>query len=459
MGAADKLQLWEVVGGADTGGILVREGKDLTSAKCSDRLATGALVVERDIAGDRLCYRKLRGRGPDVGWVSRRLKGRDLLTSYPPAPGPFDGRWDDSEGVVVIVRGNAVLWPDHVVMDLEISSANPHQCSMMLPDFSYAQGCLMPDGVSLSWADGDVWKRLPEPKPQASSSTTLRTLQDDKAFDERRRHAEASGCRIMALVPSEESAPLDWHQVLGLEERASVDEVKRAYKELALLHHPDKGLSDAAWGDEVFRRVQLAYEHGLVAAAATALEVAEPVPDSADGALVVKPVKPTSGKAEIRAAVEIWEEAWDQGHAPTYYDDIQVATVEQMVAWTLGEGCTTVDIRDANEKIGSKTKDPIPGAIIMEYVALLKTPERYAAILNVLRGTPGPIILYSSKGGVSGNCGAAAGLLVDVFCIDVDNIYRLEDGYLCWVQWSRQPQNAALLDQITAWGRGRGARS
>ena len=46
------------------------------------------------------------------------------------------------------------------------------------------------------------------------------------------------------------------YKVLGLSEGASTEEVKKAYKKLALVHHPDKG------GDpEEFRKLTEAYEH------------------------------------------------------------------------------------------------------------------------------------------------------------------------------------------------------
>lgn len=72
-------QLWEVVGGGEKGGILVREGRDLSSPQLRDRLATGALVEEEELTLDRLHYRRLTGRGPDSGWVSIKLKDKDLL--------------------------------------------------------------------------------------------------------------------------------------------------------------------------------------------------------------------------------------------------------------------------------------------------------------------------------------------------------------------------------------------
>mmetsp|Transcript_10263 Transcript_10263/g.32552 ORF Transcript_10263/g.32552 Transcript_10263/m.32552 type:complete len:527 (-) Transcript_10263:124-1704(-) len=72
-------QIWEVVGGGDKGGIMVREGIQTTSAQEADRLSTGALVRELQLVGDRLSYERLTGTGPERGWVSTRLKDKALL--------------------------------------------------------------------------------------------------------------------------------------------------------------------------------------------------------------------------------------------------------------------------------------------------------------------------------------------------------------------------------------------
>jgi len=77
--AAPERPRWEVVGGADRGGILVREGQDLASAQLPLRLSTGAQVEELELLGERLHFRRAGGEGPDSGWVSIRLKGKDLL--------------------------------------------------------------------------------------------------------------------------------------------------------------------------------------------------------------------------------------------------------------------------------------------------------------------------------------------------------------------------------------------
>jgi len=75
---------WEVVGGGDKGGILVREGMDTKSPQTPERLATGAFVNELRVEGERLQFQKVWGDGPETGWVSITLSGRDLLVKREP---------------------------------------------------------------------------------------------------------------------------------------------------------------------------------------------------------------------------------------------------------------------------------------------------------------------------------------------------------------------------------------
>jgi len=69
---------WEIVGGADKGGIIVRRGLATTSPQCEERLSTGAIVQEMELSGERLQYKLLTGTGPATGWVSIKLKDKDL---------------------------------------------------------------------------------------------------------------------------------------------------------------------------------------------------------------------------------------------------------------------------------------------------------------------------------------------------------------------------------------------
>lgn len=88
-------RVWEVVGGAKTGGIVVRKGQKLSSEEAAEKLAPQSLVAELALEGERLHFRLLHGKGPGEGWVSLKLKGQDLLVErakplYPTFGGPAD---------------------------------------------------------------------------------------------------------------------------------------------------------------------------------------------------------------------------------------------------------------------------------------------------------------------------------------------------------------------------------
>lgn len=85
--------VWEVVGGGDKGGIIVRIGKDLASSACPARLACGAQVrvMEFDSVAGRMSYELVQGSGPASGWVSFAVRGKQLLAKSmtrcsPPVP-------------------------------------------------------------------------------------------------------------------------------------------------------------------------------------------------------------------------------------------------------------------------------------------------------------------------------------------------------------------------------------
>ena len=50
----------------------------------------------------------------------------------------------------------------------------------------------------------------------------------------------------------------DYYQILGVGENASADEIKKAYRKLALKHHPDKNPGDKK-AEEMFKKVSEAY--------------------------------------------------------------------------------------------------------------------------------------------------------------------------------------------------------
>lgn len=81
--AAAMPTMWKIVGGADKGGIMVREGQELGSPLCQLRLSTGSAVEELALASGRLNYRLCSGTGPVEGWISVALTGKVLAVRVP----------------------------------------------------------------------------------------------------------------------------------------------------------------------------------------------------------------------------------------------------------------------------------------------------------------------------------------------------------------------------------------
>eukprot|EP00930_Biecheleria_cincta_P062664 TRINITY_DN48119_c0_g1_i1.p1 TRINITY_DN48119_c0_g1~~TRINITY_DN48119_c0_g1_i1.p1 ORF type:complete len:521 (+),score=159.50 TRINITY_DN48119_c0_g1_i1:86-1564(+) len=91
-------QRWEVVGGADRGGILVRTGLELKSPEAASRLATGSLLEELELVGERLRYRRLTGSGPLEGWISITLKDKVLACRVSASSLPEEGEVAPADG-------------------------------------------------------------------------------------------------------------------------------------------------------------------------------------------------------------------------------------------------------------------------------------------------------------------------------------------------------------------------
>lgn len=52
----------------------------------------------------------------------------------------------------------------------------------------------------------------------------------------------------------------DWYKILGVSKSASVAEIKRAYKKLALQWHPDKNQDNRVEAEAKFQEIAAAYE-------------------------------------------------------------------------------------------------------------------------------------------------------------------------------------------------------
>ena len=55
------------------------------------------------------------------------------------------------------------------------------------------------------------------------------------------------------------AAKRDYYEVLGIKRNATPDEIKKAFRKMALLHHPDKNPGDKK-AEEKFKEASEAYE-------------------------------------------------------------------------------------------------------------------------------------------------------------------------------------------------------
>ena len=51
----------------------------------------------------------------------------------------------------------------------------------------------------------------------------------------------------------------DYYQVLGVDKKASADEIKKAYRKLAIKWHPDKNPNNKVASEEKFKKISEAY--------------------------------------------------------------------------------------------------------------------------------------------------------------------------------------------------------
>eukprot|EP00971_Amphidinium_carterae_P193273 3835604-Amphidinium_carterae.1 len=174
--------------------------------------------------------------------------------------------------------------------------------------------------------------------------------------------APCSGIRTAAKSKKPASGGR-WHQILGVSLHATSDEIRKAYRTLALQHHPDKVGGDS----DKFKCVQQAYEEGVrkcrskvdsktskgtVQASARVSRTHEKAnqvgaeqngcKESRKKATKCRVVPVTASKARLRAAVERW-----QNFSETMPNSIPTASAEDMATWLTTDSCMVVDSREA----------------------------------------------------------------------------------------------------------------
>lgn len=83
---------WEIVGGKDSGGLLVRKAEDTGVKPLNERLSTGSVVFQLALNGQRLHYKLVSGDGPEEGWISIKLKDKELaMPCLQPLTDPMTG--------------------------------------------------------------------------------------------------------------------------------------------------------------------------------------------------------------------------------------------------------------------------------------------------------------------------------------------------------------------------------
>lgn len=131
------MEIWKVVGGGDSGGILVRAGRDLKSPASEERLAKDSEIQQLELLGDRLRYRLQSGAGPQEGWISVRISGKDLairLNGLNGQPGSTPTWIEESRAKMLAFREQRPMLPAEIVPLLpgRLQGTNPRD---KLPPF------------------------------------------------------------------------------------------------------------------------------------------------------------------------------------------------------------------------------------------------------------------------------------------------------------------------------------
>ncbi|CAL1143938.1 unnamed protein product [Cladocopium goreaui] len=211
---------WRVL---SSSGLLVRQGDSVSSEQLG-RLECGTTVEELQLCGERLRYQLLSGQGPATGWVSLRLKGKDLLCpldGWQLEPGLAIGPWLAHEDKVTSVlldffhqRLWTSCWSQSSVKSWHLSARGANrlaelQSHGLVADLAVTQDFLvtaisanpMPEGNVCHQAD--FKQRMAELDDQLKAGQQLvlwRVEDQPRLHRELPRHQR--GCNLLSLCPA-----------------------------------------------------------------------------------------------------------------------------------------------------------------------------------------------------------------------------------------------------------------
>lgn len=230
-----------------------------------------------------------------------------------------------------------------------------------------------------------------------------------------------------------------WQKILGLNLRKPDSaSVRKAYHSLALLHHPDKSGSHA--DIETFKIVHKAYTDAM---ATVSLQESTSLLAGVTGTGCSAsdhgrkwPLGSSWSKELVRAAVDEWEHDYDDGNVNSVPDCIPEVEAIELASWLQAGKCVAADCREAIEVKYERREPLIPKALRVGFGDLRALPHTLLNDLSQLRRSEYHIVVFSTHGGTSGNCGMCAALLIDVFGFDASRIWRLEEGLDGWIAWA-----------------------
>lgn len=218
-------------------------------------------------------------------------------------------------------------------------------------------------------------------------------------------HAAGGSDRWLDVMSSRERLALagdSWHEVLNVFPNATSEEVRKAYRELSLLHHPDKSHVDG--DDETFKRIVQAYEDALAE---------------------------MGGEAERkrRAALKARLKTWIDGDRPTEF--VEFLDFDEVADLLMQDECVIIDMTDRGMALTSEAATPFVFENL-SYMDLRYRPNIYEEQLKVLRSNGKTLVAISQTGG---RCGEFCAMLIDVFGFDADSVRRISQGYLGLNMW------------------------